>query len=64
MSRLDRFLSHRSLQTTIVWFGIAGLALVVALGAVLSWRGAAAYLQRDADRRLGDIAQRTAALYS
>ena len=64
MSRFDPFLRQRSLQTTIVWFGIAGLALVVALGAVISWRGAATYLTRDADRRLGDIAQRTAALYS
>ena len=64
MSRIGRFLSHRSLQTTIVWFGIAGLVLVVALGAAFSWRGAATYLTRDADRRLGDIAQRTAALYS
>jgi len=64
MFRFDPFLRHRSLQTTIVWFGIAGLVFVVALSAVLSWRGAANYLTRDADRRLGDIAQRTAALYS
>jgi methyl-accepting chemotaxis protein len=64
MSRFGPFLRQRSLQTTIVWFGIAGLVFVVALSAVLSWRGAASYLTRDADRRLGDIAQRTAALYS
>ena len=64
MSRLDPFLRQRSLQTTIVWFGIAWLVLVVALSAILSWRGAASHLTRDADRRLGDIAQRTAALCS
>lgn len=64
MSSVDRFLRRRSLRTTIVWFGIAGVALVVVLSAVFSWRGASTYLTRDADRRLGDIAQRTAALYS
>jgi len=64
MSRLGPFLRQRSLQTTIVWFGIAALMLVVALGAVASWRGASAYLARDADGRLADIARRTASLYS
>jgi methyl-accepting chemotaxis protein len=58
------FLSHRSLRTTIVWFGIAGLVAVVGLSAALSWRGASRYLSRDADLRLADIARRTAALYS
>jgi hypothetical protein len=61
---LDAFLHRRSLRTTIVWFGIAALVLVVALSGALSWRAASTYLMRDADRRLADVAQRTAALYS
>ena len=64
MTAFDAFLHRRSLRTTIIWFGIAALVLVVALSGTLSWRAASAYLTRDADRRLADIAQRTAALYS
>jgi len=64
MPSRSRFLNHRSLRTTIVWFGIAGLVAVVGVSAALTWRGARHYLSRDADVRLADIAQRTAALYS
>jgi methyl-accepting chemotaxis protein len=60
----DAFLHRRSLRTTIIWFGIGALVLVVALSGALSWRAASTYLMRDADRRLADVAQRTAALYS
>jgi methyl-accepting chemotaxis protein len=64
VTALDAFLHRHSLRTTIIWFGIAALVLVVGLSGGLSWRAASTYLTRDADRRLADIAQRTAALYS
>ena len=64
MTSFDAFLHRRSLRTTIIWFGIAALVLVVALSGSLSWHAASTYLTRDADRRLADVAQRTAALYS
>ena len=64
MTPFDAFAHRRSLRTTIIWFGIAALVLVVTLSGALSWHAASTYLTRDADRRLADVAQRTAALYS
>ncbi len=53
---------ERSLQSTLVSGGIAAALIVVAVSAVLSWRVARRYLERDADRRLTDTAGRTASL--
>jgi methyl-accepting chemotaxis protein len=64
VSTVDALPRRRSVRTTIVWFGIAALLLVVALGGTLAWRTARAYLMGDADRRMADIAQRAAALSS
>jgi methyl-accepting chemotaxis protein len=52
----------RSLQRTLVTGGLLAALAVVLASAMLSWRVARGYLERDADRRLLDAASRSAAL--
>jgi len=52
----------RTLQSTLVTGGIVATLAVVLISAGLSWRVARRYLERNADRRLADTAERSAAL--
>ncbi len=52
----------RTLQGTLVTGGIVATLAVVLISAGLSWRVARRYLERTADRRLTDTAERSAAL--
>jgi methyl-accepting chemotaxis protein len=54
--------ADRNLQQSIVTGGIAAGVVVLSVAALLAWRVARGFLERDADRRLGEGAQRTAAL--
>jgi methyl-accepting chemotaxis protein len=62
MPSFARRRADRSLQSTLVSAGIVAGVLVVAVSAALSWRVVRRFLERDADRRLADTAQRTGAL--
>jgi len=55
---------ERKLQSSLVNAGAAVALVLVALAAVASWRYARHSLETEADRRLGDTAQRTGALVS
>ncbi len=55
-------LRARSLQRTLVTAGVVATAVVLTAVSLLAWRAARSYLARDADARLTDIAQRSAAL--
>jgi len=52
----------RSLQRTIVSAGVLAAIVVLAGISFAAWRAARGYLARDADARLADVAQRSAAL--
>jgi methyl-accepting chemotaxis protein len=52
----------RSLQRTLVTAGILAAIVVLAGVSYAAWRAARGYLARDADARLADVAQRSAAL--
>jgi methyl-accepting chemotaxis protein len=52
----------RSLQRTLVSAGILAAIVVLAGVSFAAWRAARGYLARDADARLADVAQRSAAL--
>jgi methyl-accepting chemotaxis protein len=52
----------RSLQRTLVSAGIFAAIVVLAGVSYAAWRAARGYLARDADARLADVAQRSAAL--
>ena len=52
----------RSLQKSLVSAGVVAAIVVLAVVSLLAWRAARSYLARDADARLSDIAQRSAAL--
>jgi len=62
MPSFARRRADRSLQSSLVSAGIIAAVLVVAASAALSWRVARRFLERDADRRLADTAQRAGAL--
>jgi methyl-accepting chemotaxis protein len=62
MAFLPVRLKDRSLKSTLVTTGVVLAVASVMLAAGVSWRLARRYLQADADRRLADIAQRTAEL--
>ncbi|OYV71881.1 MAG: hypothetical protein B7Z72_05995, partial [Gemmatimonadetes bacterium 21-71-4] len=55
-------LRARSLQRTLVSAGVLATIVVLTVVSFLAWRTARSYLARDADARLADIAQRSAAL--
>ncbi len=55
-------LRARSLQRTLITAGVLAAIVVLAVISLLAWRAARSYLARDADARLSDIAQRSAAL--
>ena len=55
-------LRARSLQRTLVSAGVVAAIVVLTVISLLAWRAARSYLARDADARLSDIAQRSAAL--
>jgi methyl-accepting chemotaxis protein len=57
-----RRLRARSLQRTLVSAGVLAAVIVLSVVSLLAWRTARSYLARDADARLSDIAQRSAAL--
>src|SRR6185436_3577748 len=52
----------RTLQSTLVTIGLIAALVTVGVAATVAWRVAKGYLESDADRRLGDIAQRTSSL--
>ncbi len=52
----------QSLQRTLVTAGVLAIILTLLVVSLLAWNGARSYLARDADARLGDVAQRSAAL--
>ncbi len=52
----------RSLQRTLVTAGVFAALTVLTVISLLAWRAARSYLAHDADARLGDVAQRSAAL--
>jgi methyl-accepting chemotaxis protein len=62
MPSLAGLRGDRNLQSTLVVAGGAAALSVVVLAALLSWRVSRRYLEADADRRLGDVAQRSATL--
>ncbi len=62
MPRFERRQGRRTLQGTAVSGGVVAAVLIVLISAWLSWRLARRYLEGDADRRLADTAQRTAAV--
>ena len=62
MVSLPGFGSGRNLQKSFVNFGAALTLVAVAVLALTSWRVARGYLESDADRRLGDAAERTGSL--
>ena len=55
-------LRARSLQQTLVSAGVLAAIVALTVVSLLAWRAARSYLARDADARLSDIAQRSAAL--
>jgi methyl-accepting chemotaxis protein len=55
-------LRARSLQRTLVSAGVLATIAVLTVVSFLAWRASRSYLARDADARLTDIAQRSAAL--
>lgn len=62
MPSLPRLTGERKLQTSLVNAGTVVALIVVAVAALGSWRFARRSLETEADRRLGDTAQRTGAL--
>jgi methyl-accepting chemotaxis protein len=62
MPSLARLRGDRKLPSSIRSAGTALALVVVAAAALVSWRVARGYLERDADQRLADAARRTAAL--
>jgi methyl-accepting chemotaxis protein len=55
-------LRARSLQQTLVSAGVLAAIVALTVVSLLAWRAARSYLARDADARMSDIAQRSAAL--
>ena len=55
-------LRARSLQQTLVSAGVLAAIVALTVVSLLAWRAARSYLARDADARMADIAQRSAAL--
>jgi len=62
MPSLPRVAGDRKLQSSLINAGATVAVIVVAAAALVSWRFARRSLEAEADRRLGDTAQRTGSL--